>query len=228
MIQLTASVIVLSADLSDSVSWDSILAGRTLIQHCIDNAKQIPVLDQIYVLTDNETLLRQKAVSGVQIKKIPEWLTNHHIDLISKDAWQVNYGLERLQELSVLGEVHFFLNWRMPLTGPITFEKMYHNLLEDRLAARVTGIYPVDPNLFMFHNSNHSLFPVWADPGADRQRVPQLFRQLPLGVIHTGRHKGICPESKGYVVTRTEGLVIYDAEYLDMAAFFLEDRMSGQ
>lgn len=228
MIQVTASVIVLSADFSDSVSWDSTLAGRPLIQHCIDNAKQIPVLDQIYVLTDNETLLRLKAVYGVQIKKIPEWLTNHQIDLISKDVWQVNYGLERLQELSVLGEVHFVLNWRMPLVRPITFEKMYHNLLEDRLAARVTGIYPVDPNLFMFQNSNHSLFPVWADPGADRQRVPQLFRQLPLGVIHTRRHKGICLESKGYVVPRAEGLVIHDAEYLDMAAFFLEDRMSDQ
>lgn len=224
MIWVTASIIVLARDQSDAISWESILSGKSLLQRAVDTARATDELDDIFILTDFKAVLASQEALGVEIKQLPPWLFNHRIDLISKQGWHVNQELLALSEMDALGDIHFFLNWRMPLLTTRSLGKMYQTLLEDRIAARVVGIYPVDPNLFMRLAGKDSYFPVWADVGSDRQDVPQLYRAGAVGVVHTHRQSESIPESKGFCLSREQGLEILEVEDLDLAAFYLKKR----
>lgn len=209
---------------SKEISWKTDLAQKNLLNHTVENALKVREIDEIFIVTDIKELQACGHFKEVKIKPLDQGKPAPVIDLVNKDAWRVNNIFNLLSELDVLGDVHFFLNWRMPLLGAAVLEQMYHTLLEDRVAARVVCVYPVDPNLFTRFNGDDSYFPVWADIGADRQNVPQLYRSLTAGVIHRNRHKEIIPESKGFTISRQQGLEILEPDDLELAEFYLDKK----
>lgn len=223
MLRVTASFQVTAQEQSALVNWKSAFSGRCILEHAVTNACRSQIFDDLFILTDLPELPVNKLFFSVPVKKLPFWHVTEDMDFLAKNCRLLPPSLNLLDQAERLGDVHFFLSWRMPRIQWFTFEKMFHALLEDRLAARMVGTHPVDPNLFIQTDSTdgmNNFFPVWSDSGADRQRVPQLFRTQPIAAIHVRRQRASHPETAGFPLSLEESLVIRKPLDLELAAFY--------
>jgi CMP-N-acetylneuraminic acid synthetase len=221
-------VICVSArDCGGEFGWATPFDGGTLLSRAVATLRATPNVDEVFIVTDEPELLARAAEQSAPVRGLPGWFFDFKLPFFSKEHWLLTRALSALNEAGVGADVLLALDWRAPLVSSRTLERMYHRLLEDRVAARITGMYPVDPNLFMILPDSGAFFPVWSDPGADRQSIPQLYRTLDIGALHPARLLMPIPETKGLRIPREEGLVIERAEHLDLAAFYLA-RRAGQ
>jgi hypothetical protein len=219
---------VRSADRVGSLSWDTPLAvagneGASLLEHTVRALGQMPYMDEVRVLTDDEELAARGTVAGAEVGRLPDWFFAYAIPFFSKEQWLLMRAMQALRDAGSMGEVLLVADWRTPLVTPRTLETLYHKLMDDRVAARSVGIYPLDPNLFL-RTGETTFFPAWADIGADRQVIPQLYRNLCVGAVRPDRLVMPSPETRGVRVSREEGLRISDADALELAQFYIRRR----
>lgn len=229
MLKVTASFQVTVQENSDSITWQTELKEHCLLEHAVKNVLSSHFIDEVYILTDIPELLEMKTLFGAFVRQISYWHVIDDMNSLDKNCRLLTPSLNVLQMVDQLGELHFFLSWRMPLINTSTIEKMYHALLEDRIAARAVGMYPVDPNLFIEFNRSdgrQDFFPVWSDLGADRQRVQQLYRTYPIVAVHVNRQKEFCPESLGFQLPVEDSLEIQCERDIALGEFYL-DRKKG-
>jgi len=186
--------------------------------------REVPVIDAVYIITDDKNLMDRKDFCGADVRPLAPRLARHPFHFLTYEFWRFNYELHGLKETFPLGDVHFFLGWRTPLLKPITLENMYHSLMEDGGASRIVPILPVDPHLYTRLPGLKRYFPVWCAPGLDRQLAPQLYRVVNVCVIHTKRLLEIIPHTKGYRVTREEGLEIKRESDFELVEFYFQRR----
>ncbi|WP_320040084.1 hypothetical protein [uncultured Desulfobacter sp.] len=224
--KITATFIVLEQDAIKGISWKSKLFHRNLLEHGIEHASQIPLIDELFILTDMDELLCQDTVAGYSVQKIWPWSIEERMDFLTCDWNRIYQQNLVLEKAGVVSDVHFFLDWRLPLLSAKSWEQMYHFLLEDRVAARVVPIYPEDPNLYtpLGDISSGRLFGVWSHPNKDRQKVPQLYRTFNACVTHRRRLGQPEPLTKGFCVPLIECVQTHSSQELQLAAFLSEKK----
>jgi hypothetical protein len=222
-------ILVSARECRPGLTWSTPFAGGTLLGRAVGTLCATPNVDKTFVLTDEPGLLAEAGARdlGCCVRELPGWFFDYKMPFFSKEHWLLTRAITALSEAGAGAEVLVVHDWRAPLVTPRTLERMYHKLLEDRVASRVTAIYPVDPNLFIILPDSGAFFPVWSDPGADRQMIPQLYRNLQIGVVHPGRLLMPIPETKGQRLPREEGLVLEKPEDMELAAFYLARRASS-
>lgn len=215
----------------DGLCWTTPLegpGGSSLLCRAVRTLAATPNVDEVVVATDAPDLQAlPEGCEGARLVRLPGWFFDFKLPAFSKESWLLSRALDALEQAGAGADVILVHDWRAPLVTPRTLERMYHALMEDRVAARVAAIYPVDPNLFMImpgESGEGKFFPVWSDPGADRQMIPQLFRNLEIGAFFPRRLRMPIPETRGHQLGREEGLVAEDAEGLELAHFYLERR----
>lgn len=224
--RVTATVPVLADNDVSAVKWSSMLRGTTLLERVIRSAQQVKEIDGIAVLTNISELIKKNEIQGVPVMEIWPWAVIHRFDFLTCDSSVLGQQELALQKSGMNGDVHFTLNWQMPLVSSTTLERMYHCLLESKAVARIVPIYPIDPNIYMdVGGKGETPFSVWSQPGRDRQEVPQLFRTWSLCVHHKQRLAGVGPTTTGFRIPRLEALEIKTTENMNVAEFVLE-RMS--
>jgi hypothetical protein len=214
---------VRARDVGAGVSFDTPLEGATLLERAVNALGQMPYADELHVFTDHEGLLARATVAGAKIASLPEWFFEFNVPFFSKEQWLLMRAMQALREAKALGEVLLVADWRTPLVSARMLETMYHKLMDDRVAARAVGTYPLDPNLFL-RMSEETFFPAWSDIGADRQSIPQLYRSLSVGAVRPDRLVMPAPETRGVPVGREQGLRIRDEESLALARFYIQRR----
>ncbi len=208
--------------------WTTPLEGAPLLARAVNTLAATPNVDEVLVATDAPDLTAlPEGCEGAGLVRLPGWFFDFKLPAFSKEAWLITRALDALEEAGAGADVLVVHDWRAPLVTPRTLERMYHALLEDRVAARVAAVYPVDPNLFMIMpgvDGDGRFFPVWSDPGADRQMIPQLYRNLEIGAFFPRRLRMPIPETRGHLLGREEGVMARDAEGLELARFYLARR----
>ena len=223
--KVTGLCLVSARECLSDLDWSTELSGQSLLARALDTLAATPNVDERLVLTDQSKLAQLGCVEDVAVRLVPGWFFDFKLAFYSKEHWLLSRAASALTEAGACGDVLVHLDWRNPLVTARTLEKMYHGLLDDRVAARTVGVYPVDPNLFAkLSHMEEKFFPVWADPGADRQMIPQLYRTMETGVVHVARMLMPIPETKGITLSREEGLTLQCLEHLELAAFYLDRR----
>lgn len=205
---------------SGALSFAARLGGRSLLERAVETLAATPEVDAVHVLTDDPALAAAGRVGPARTALAPDWFWTCGLAFFSKEHWLLARALDALGGLGITADVLFVLTWRTPLLTARSLERMYHRLLEDRVAARVAGINPVDPNLYIRLRES-AFFPVWGDLGADRQKIPQLYRFAQAGVLRPDRLLRPMPETAGFELPDGEDLVLTHDEDLDLAAFYL-------
>ncbi|MCP3955322.1 MAG: hypothetical protein GY697_24340, partial [Desulfobacterales bacterium] len=103
--------------------------------------------------------------------------------------------------------------------------RMYVKLMEDELADVIYPVTEVEPHLYMENPATGYLFPIWDDPGLDRQKFPRLFRRVGVTISHRVRQKESPFQHRlHHEIDREEALDIHTEDDLFMAAAFLKRR----
>lgn len=207
----------------NGISWDTPLNGVTLLEQAVQSLGQMPYTDEVHVLSDSSELLARGSVDGARVSSMPDWFFEYNIPFFTKEQWLLARAMQALDDAGTKGDVLLIADWRTPLVHSRTMEVMYHKLMDDRIAARTAGTYKLDPNLYL-RLSEEKFFPAWADIGADRQNIPQLYRTIKVGAIRPDRLVMPSPETRGIPVTREEGLRVDDQESLELAQFYIRRR----
>lgn len=218
--RVTATLMALAKDAANGVSWTSQVCGRSLLAIGVQTAREIPLIDDLAILTDDPALLAQGECLGAPVKEMWPWSVKHRMDFLTCDAFFNYQQRVALEKSGMLGDVHFFLDWRLPLLPARTYERMYHRLLEHRVAARVIPIYPEDPNLYTPSGPDPDmLFAVWAHPGRDRQYVPQLYRAFGACVAHMRRLELHSPLTIGFEAPLVQCLEATSPEQMEIIRY---------
>lgn len=220
--RVTATLMAYTRQASDGLSWSETAGGRTLLSIGVGTAREIPLIDDLAILSDDPDLLAQGVYDGVPVKEIWPWAVKNRMDFLTCDAFVISQQRLALERSGMLGDVHFYLDWRLPLLPARTYEIMYHRLLEHRIAARVVPILAEDPNLYATWGPQGELFAVWAHPGRDRQCVPQLYRPFGACVAHLARLDQHAPLTIGHEIPLTHGLEATDPAQLEIIRYALQ------
>lgn len=214
---------VRARDKSPDVSWKTELEGASLLTHAVRALSGMPYADEVRVFTDDPELLALGEAAGAAVGGLPDWFFEYNVPFFTKEQWLLTRAMQALREAEALGDVLLVADWRTPLVNARTMETLYHKLMDDRVAARTVATYPLDPNLFL-RLDEEKFFPAWADIGADRQSIPQLYRSLAVGAVRPDRLLMPSPETRGVPVGREQGLRVRDEESLALARFYVQRR----
>lgn len=225
--KITGLCFVRARDRAPGVAWDTELEGDNLLSCALRSLSGVPYVDELRVFTDDAELLKREQVAGVAVGGLPEWFFEFNLPFFTKEQWLLMRAVQALREAEALGDVLLVADWRTPLVSARSMETLYHKLMDDRVAARTVATYPLDPNLFL-RLEEEKFFPAWADVGADRQSIPQLFRSLAVGAVRPDRLLMPSPETRGIPVGREQGLRVRDAESLELARFYLRRRAADR
>jgi len=88
------------------------------------------------------------------------------------------------------GDIKVSLNCNYCLLTPEILDAMFVRLMEDRTADTIVPVTRVDPHLYMANPKTGCLFPVWVQPGLDRQDYPDLYRMGGVSIRHAKRGIG--------------------------------------
>lgn len=229
--RVTASIIVLERDARDGVRWDARMGGMSLLEHAVARLQGLPLVDELAVLTDCDALCDALACAGVPVRRLCPTCTTERFDYLTCEESRIRQQLLALEQAGLAGDVHCFGSWRLPLLSTRSWERMYHALLEDRIAARIVPLTTEDPNLYTPLGGDVAggrLFGVWAHPGRDRQEAPQLYRPAEACVAHLGRIRYPQPLTKGVEIAMTEAVTVRASEDVPLVHFLWTRQQAGR
>ncbi|MBW1804209.1 MAG: hypothetical protein JRJ85_26190, partial [Deltaproteobacteria bacterium] len=107
--------------------------------------------------------------------------------------------------------------------------QMYIKLMEDELAEVIYPVVEVEPHLYMENPQTGYLFPVWDDPGLDRQKFPTLYRRVGITLRHQKRTKE-SPFNRRlhHEIPYEESLDLHSEDDIIVAEAFLRRRLNRQ
>jgi CMP-N-acetylneuraminic acid synthetase len=201
--------------------------GRPMIDHTFDAIRDSGIVDRTYVFTeDPEIAALTERAGGTVIPRTKDQVFynggfspaadwgRHVTDFIERDAGP------RESRVDMALNCNFCL-----LTGG-TLARMYYTLMEHEFATEIVGVTPVEPHLFMVNPATGTLFPVWHEPGLDRQKYPPLVRLVGgVALYHRKREaESHMPKRLHHTLTAWEALDVQSAEDVEMAEYVLHRR----
>ena len=226
--RVTAAILALSSmRRSEGIGWHSRLGSREVLETVVENMQNSRIVDDMAIVTDDETLLSRGSYSGVDIRACPDNMRAYTFNFLGIETYRICMERDFLDAVGLKGNVSLFAAWTMPLVSSRTIERLYHVLLEDPLAGRAVPIVKVDPQIYMRCQGQDTFFPVWVHKGMDRQRIPQLYRCRTFCVAHMDRLTRSLPKIAGLQVPKAELTTISKPDDLELATFLMERNGQG-
>jgi hypothetical protein len=127
------------------------------------------------------------------------------------------------------GDIKVSLNCNYCLLTPEILNAMFVRLMEDRTADTIVPVTKVDPHLYTANPKTGYLFPVWVQPGLDRQDYPDLYRMGGISIRHAKRGIGSYGLRMLYHEVAREYLFdVHTLEDVHLAEYYLMRRMGGR
>lgn len=225
--RVTAVLAALDFEMHPEARWSSPFAGKTVLEQVAANVLACPVIMDACIASDDPELLERGTYGGLPVRAVPSSMRRYLFNPLSLTLNHISMERSLHQAVGMTGDIVAHVPWSMPLLDAGCLERLYHVLLEDPLPARITPITPEDPALFTRFPGQKGFFPVWHAPSMDRQRVPQLYRSVPISVNHMPRMRVGIPLVKGLPLDPSKLVRIQGPEDLDLARYLFERQPSG-
>ena len=202
------------------------ICGKPLIYWSLKNAISAGFMDEIFVFTEDKDIASIVHELGCRVIERPREMLFYHAGFSKPGDWD-QYQSEKLLEITgAAPDISVSLNCNICLLKGETLRQMYIRLMEDELAGLIYPVVEVEPHLYMKNPETGYLFPVWEDPGLDRQKFPQLFRRVGLAIAHRKRLEDTPYWKYMYhVISFQESIDIHSVDDVKVAEMFLKEQL---
>jgi len=118
-----------------------------------------------------------------------------------------------------------------PMATTESLDKLIEAFFLDEEANMAFTIYPIMPYIHFINPVTKELFPLWHDPGLDRQCYPfPLYRTGPFQVYGKPLKATFITQHKiAYtIIPEEQGIDVHDKKDLEKASFYLEKRLKKE
>lgn len=202
------------------------LLGRPMLDYALEALRESRVIDRTYVFTEDDEIARvTEAAGGVVVPRTKDQLF-YAGGFSPPSAWAEHIRSFIERDLGPPQSwVSVNMNCNLCLVTGETIARMFFTLMEHDSATQIEGVTRVEPHLFTVNPSTGLLFPVWHDPGLDRQQYPPLVRTVGIGVLHHQRQSwGTHPKRLCHEMPPWEALDVQTEDDVEMAEYFLSRR----
>lgn len=202
------------------------ICGKPMIYWALKHARDAGFMDDIFVFTEDEEVAEITQSMGYTVVERPREMIFYYGGFSNPSEWGELLNKKVEEKLGGPADIVVGLNCNVCLLSGETLRQMYVKLMEDELAGVIHPVIEVEPHLYMENPVTRYLFPVWDDPGLDRQKYPKLFRKIGVPIAHLPRlKKGQSSRHLHHEVSFEESLDIHSEEDLFIAEAFLKRRI---
>jgi len=200
--------------------------GKPLVHWALKNALDAGFIDELFVFTEDDEISRNATDLGCHVIERPKEMLFYNGGFTPPAQWGPFFEEKMIEAVGGTGDIVVSLNCNICLLSGETLRQMYVRLMEDELAGEVFPVVEVEPHLYMVNPENGYLFPVWEDPGLDRQKFPKLYRRIGININHKIRQaQATFPKRLYHVVPEEEGLDVHSENDLLVAEVLLKKRL---
>jgi CMP-N-acetylneuraminic acid synthetase len=163
------------------------VGGKPMIFWALKNALDSGVMDEIFVFTEDEEVAKITTALGCSVVERPREMLYYNSGFSNPNEWIQFLDQQIIEKIGSAGDVVVSLNCNICLLKGETLRRMYVRLMEDELAEVIFPVVEIEPHLYMENPMTGYLFPIWDDPGLDRQKFPKLFRRIGVSITHAKR-----------------------------------------
>jgi|GEM_PF-1374767 len=205
------------------------ILGKPMLWWALTEAKKADFIDEVFVWTEDEELAQ--ITRDCRCHLIPRTRDQlfYFGGFSDPNGW-ASYLDDYIQsKCGTTGDIKVSLNCNYCLLTAEILEAMFVKLMEDRVADTVVAVTKVDPHLYMENPKTGYLFPVWVQPGLDRQDYPDLYRMGGISIRHSKRGIGSYGLRVLYHEVEPEYLLdIHTLEDIKLAEYYLMRRLGGK
>lgn len=202
------------------------ICGHPMIYWTLKHAMDSGFIDHIYVFTEDPEIAQITESIGCKAVKRPKDMVFYNSGFSNPNEWWPYFQDKIKEDLGTSGDIIVNLNCNVCLLSGESLRQMYIKLMEDELAVNVFPVVEVEPHLYIENPATGYLFPIWDDPGLDRQKFPRLFRRVGVSVTHTHRQASTnYQKCLHHEVPTAEAMDIHDEDDLLIAEAFLKRRL---
>jgi len=205
------------------------IGDKTVFEICVNNLLDTKLIDYIFIWIDDRATLPVLNNNAVIYFDRPKDMIHYGNSLTTIPEWQEHFegqireflGRQDYDDITI----NFHFNINLALISPATYQTMYFRLMEDPSANNIFPVAHVKPHLFIENPRTGYLFPVWHQVSLDRQKYPNLYRQIGSYISHLKRPvvAGL-PNSLWHVIPQKEAIDIETKEDLEMTEYFYRNK----
>lgn len=163
------------------------LGGKPMVYWALKNALDSGIFDDLFVFTEDEEIAQITTSLGASVIERPKEMIYYNSGFSNPNEWGQYFDQKIVEKIGSSGDIVALLNCNICLLKGETLRMMYVSLMEDELADTIWPVVEVEPHLYMENPVTGYLFPIWDDPGLDRQKFPKLFRRIGIFIRHMKR-----------------------------------------
>ena len=202
------------------------ICGKPMIYWALKSALDAGFIDEIFVFTEDSELADVTRDLGCRLIDRPKEMIFYNGGFSNPMEWDKYFRNQMAAVLKAPPDISVGLNCNICLLKGESLRQMYINLMEDELAGVIFPVVEVEPHLYMENPQTGYLFPVWEDPGLDRQKFPKLYRKIGINISHNRRTANMAHHlSLHHEVSFEESLDVHSEEDLKLAEFYLTQRI---
>jgi CMP-N-acetylneuraminic acid synthetase len=202
------------------------ICGKPMIFWALQNALDAGFIDEIFVFTEDPELANVTRDLGCHVIDRPKEMIFYNGGFSNPMEWDQYFKKQMSTLIQTPPDISVGLNCNICLLKSESLRQMYIRLMEDELAEAIFPVVRTEPHLYMENPQTGYLFPIWEDPGLDRQKFPKLYRKIGVTISHYRRsanhayHRNLHHE-----VSFEESFDIHSEQDLKLAEFFLSQRL---
>ncbi len=205
------------------------ICGKPIIYWALKNAIDSGFMDEIFVFTEDNEIAEVTESLACRVVKRPKEMLFYNGGFSMPSAWDEYFQTRIKKQVGSTGDITVNLNCNICLLLGETLRQMYIRLMEDELAETIFPVVEVEPHIYMVNPVTHYLFPIWEDPGLDRQKFPKLYRRIGISINHKKRSgQASCTRRLHHVISYEESLDIHSQEDIDLAEYYLGKRLAKE
>lgn len=205
------------------------ICGKPMIYWTLKNALDAGFIDEIFVFTEDSEIAETTRALGCRVVDRPKEMIFYNGGFSSPVEWDRFFEEQIAAVTKARPDILVGLNCNICLLKGETLRRMYIRLMEDELAGTIFPVVETEPHLYMENPQTGYLFPIWEDPGLDRQKFPKLFRRIGVSISHRQRIEASPLIRKlHHEVSFEEAIDIHSSEDIFLAEAFLNRRSSEE
>ena len=202
------------------------ICGKSMLYWSLKHALDAGFMDEIFVFTEDQEIAQITEQMGCKVIERPKEMIFYHGGFSNPNEWGRYFEAKIKGAMGGVGNIIVGLNCNICLLKGETLRQMYVRLMEDELAQVIYPVVEVEPHLYMENTETGYLFPVWDDPGLDRQKFPKLYRRVGVTIRHKKRtEESPFQKRLHHVIPFEESLDLHSEDDILMAQAFLKRRL---
>lgn len=200
-----------------------IIAGETMIARVTSTCYALPWIQRVFLWTE-QPLIASSAVGCIVITRSMDDVF-YNGGYSDPNEWGEKMDKAMTNHLGGKPEIVLTLNANCCLIRGETLTAMFTRLMEHESASAITAVVPVAGGLVTPNPVKPDyMFPVWLQPGLDRQDYPKLYRVTGVRIQRHNRPDihGFGLRELWHEISPIEGLDVQTEEDLRMARYFAE------